>query len=472
MSAVARVLGKVRRVSSSEAGMTVWEVTVATFILLLGILATFQMFDAASRNTYRSEQTQVALDRAQREMEKIRALSYDEVLLTGAATTSSDSKDPRSRVSGSQFNVARTGSDIASLAYNGGPKQPSGTLAGGLVGPGPEHFQSGDVGGNVFRFVVWRDDPTCSASICPGTQDYKEVIVAVKLDTVPISYERPYIELHTRVTDPEDSVVSDLPPSGGNTVTAQQFWLSDTACENDGSTQRVVPLANHLLHNTLGTCFNGAHTGSTPGAPDTLLITAPPDTDPADPGLPLPYDYSDDPYLEPTPDGSDRGAQILRQDVNGCNYAPTGTNAEAKIHRWVSDPLPQAFTMTGRTALEFYTRALNDANHDGRLCFYIFRRSETGGSPPLATDTRILESATLNPYFTYTPAQGGKWPRNAWTKVRFEMRYASVTLGAGQRLGFAISVERQGTSADAIQVVYEHHIYPTRIEVDTTTPLG
>jgi hypothetical protein len=457
--------------------MTVWEVTVATFILLLGILATFQMFDAATRNTYRSEQTQVALDRAQREIERIRALKYDEVLLTAAPSTSSNPDDPRSRVSGSQFNASRTGNDVASLAYVGGAKYPSGVLAGAApwMTSGPEHFQSGDVGGNVYRFVIWRNDETCSPLVCPGTQDYKEAIVAVKLDTVPISYERPYIELHTRITDPDDSVISDLPPGGGNTVTAQQFWLSDTACENDGSTQRIVPLANHLLHNTLGTCFNGLRTGSTAGAPDALLNTAPPDTDPSEPGLPAPYDYADDAYLEPTPDGSDRGIQLLRQDANGCSYTPGGTTPEAKIHRWVSDPMSQSFSMTGRAVVEFTTRAINDANHKGKLCFYLFVRSESdpgGGQPPLATDTRILDSTTLNPYFTWLPTPGGNWPRNAWSKQRVELRFAATSVGAGQRLGFAVSVERQDTNADAIQIVYDHHIYPSRIEVDTSTPLG
>ena len=33
--------------------MTVAEVVIATFILLLGIMATFQLFDAATRNTFR-----------------------------------------------------------------------------------------------------------------------------------------------------------------------------------------------------------------------------------------------------------------------------------------------------------------------------------------------------------------------------------------------------------------------------------
>ena len=75
---------------------------------------------------------------------------------------------------------------------------------------------------SYFTFVVWRNDSTCPVLICPGTQDFKELIVAVRLDAAAISYDRPYIELHTRITDPNDSVIRDLPPGGGSTITAQR----------------------------------------------------------------------------------------------------------------------------------------------------------------------------------------------------------------------------------------------------------
>jgi len=35
----------------------------------------------------------------------------------------------------------------------------------------------------------------------------------------------------------------------------------------------------------------------------------------------------------------------------------------------------------------------------------------------------------------------------------------------------ALSVERNGTPADAIPILYDHPTYPTRIEVDTSTPI-
>ena len=52
------------------------------------------------------------------------------------------------------------------------------------------------------------------------------------------------------------------------------------------------------------------------------------------------------------------------------------------------------------------------------------------------------------------------------------MHYTAFTMTAGDRLGIAVSVENQETDADAIQLLYEHHIFPTRLEVDTNTPLG
>ncbi len=62
--------------------MTVVEVTIAAFLLILGALATFQIFDTASRNTFRAEQSQVANDIAQQELERLRALTYNQAAMT------------------------------------------------------------------------------------------------------------------------------------------------------------------------------------------------------------------------------------------------------------------------------------------------------------------------------------------------------------------------------------------------------
>lgn len=447
----------------SEAGMTVVEVLVAITILSLGLLASFQVFDAASRGAYRAEQKQVALDRAQRELEELRALEYDQLALTAMPPSSTDPRLPSSRVSGSSFNLNRSGTaDNATLVVNGGSRYPTGTIAGGVVAPGPEPFTSGDVRGNIYRYIVWRNDPTCG--VCPGTQDLKRIVVVVKLESTAIAPDRAYVEVQSDFIDPTESIATNVPPPGGGEITAEQFWLTDTPCAAGGSTTRVEPTSDHPLHNTLGQCSSGLQTGAVPGAPDALLRAAPADTAPADPSLPGVFDYSNDPALEPTPN-TDKGVQILEGSTSGCSFTPSGTNPHQKVHRWVSDPLPQSFAMSGRAVLEFSTRAINDANHKGTLCVFLFTRSA-------GVDTPIINQATFQNFFRYTPPSGGWWPRLAWETIRFDMNFAGITAPAGHRIGLAIAVERQTTTTGApIQILYDHHLYPSRLEIDTSTPL-
>jgi type II secretory pathway pseudopilin PulG len=462
--------------AAGEDGFTVVEAVIGAMLMVIGMLATFQILDSATRNAARAEGTQVALEVAQREMEELRALGYDEVALTATPSTSGNTNDPRSRVSGGNFALNRDGTSPATMVVNGGSVFGGGTISGGVVDPGPETFASGQVTGRIYRFVVWRNDSQCAESLCGGTQDFKQVIVAVRLDA-GAGPERGYVETQSGFVDPDKSVINEPAPGPSGVVTAQQFYLTDIACESDGSTARpdpdLFPPAEHLLHNTLGTCDSGPQTGGTMGAPDALLLGGPPDPSPADPATPIVTDYSNDFYLEPSPD-TDKGLQVQRQDTSGCSYTPSGANPQGKIHRWVTDPLPVAFDVSGNATLEFYTRTINDSLHTGRLCVYLFSRSQSG---PTATDTRVTNTGGAGvfgdgqPYFGWSPAGSGNWPRSAWTKVRLTMVFPSLTIPAGERFGVALSVDRAVTPADAIPVLYDHPNYPTRLEVETTTPL-
>jgi type II secretory pathway pseudopilin PulG len=459
-----------------EGGFTIIEVVVATLILTIGALTTFGLLSTATKNTQRAKATQVALDRAQRELEELRILTYEELALIATPAQSSNPLDPGYRVdsAGGTFALTRQPpSDYANMVVNGGSLYGGGFVEGGAVDPGPTPFASGDVSGKVFRYVVWRDDESCGGS-CPGTQDFKQVVVAVKLDTPGNQAgERGYVEVQSDFVDPTDSSAGDPAPGpSGDVVTAQQLFLTDTPCGATPPTARQPIAGDHLLHNTFGTCADGSQTGSTPGAPDALLLGAPPDPDPLDPLNPPLYDYSDDFYLEPTPD-TDKGLQIRRDDTSGCHYVPTGTsNPESQVHRWVTDPMAADFRMTETVTLEFYTRSLNDSLHTGTLCVYLYQRHEEG-SPPVATDTRLTRKTTSDPYWTYRPEGNGFWPRSLWTKVRLTMAFneAPYTIPGGDRLGVALSVERNSTQADAIPIMYDHPNYPTRIEVDTSTPI-
>jgi type II secretory pathway pseudopilin PulG len=474
-----------KRLRRDERGFTIVEVLVAMMILMVGAFATLRALTSATANTQRAKESQVLLDVAQQEMEKIRNLDYDQIALTSAPGSATSPLNPDSRVSGGSFGLNQDGTNLATMVVNGGSLYGGGFVSGGTINPGSvtsTPLGVGDVDVRIFRFVVWQNDAQCGT--CGGNQDYKRVVVAVRPEQRGNqSYQRPYIEVQSDFIDPQRSALTDPTPGASGVVTAQQFWLTDTPCAATGTTARADITGDHLLHNTLGTCASGPTTGTTVGAPDTLITSAPPDPAPDDLAVPSVFDYSNDFYLEPSPN-TDKGVQLKRPTTAGCNYSPSGSNPESQIHRWVTDKLASSFNMTGKVTIEFYTRAINDSSYSGKLCVFLFKRHEIGSPFPLATDTSLLDSATGNPYWTYSQST---WPRLVssdplvWKQVRLTMNFnpatvvggqAQGTISAGDRLGVALASERAGTTFDAgIQVLYDHPNDPTRLEVDTTTPI-
>jgi type II secretory pathway pseudopilin PulG len=460
-----------RRVAK-EGGFTMVEVLIAVLVVVVGALATFGLLSNAIKNTARAKGTQVALDRAQQELEALRSLSNKQLAMTATPEASTDPLNPNYRVSANSFALTREPpGNNATMVVNGGSLYGGGTVEGGVVNPGPTSFTSGDVSGKIYRYVVWRNDAKCGAG-CPGGQDFKQIVVVVKMDA-PASQggERGYVEVQSDFVDPTDSPKSDpLPASNGQVVTAQQFFLTDTPCSSGGTTARQAIGGDHLLHNTLGTCASGAQVERTVGAPDTLMLGGPPDPAPEDPDDPALYDYASDSYLEPSPN-TDKGLQIRRDEkVSGCLYNPAKETASAdpqsQVHRWVTDPFASGFTLSGKITLEFYTRSINEAQHKGTLCVFLYKRHQT--------EDAILANAKGGAgYWTYTPEGNANWPSTEWKRVRLTMEFLSppYTILAGDRLGVALSVERANTSADAIQIMYDHPQYPARLEVDTNTPL-
>jgi hypothetical protein len=452
------------------------EVVIAVLVLVLGSLATFGILRAATINDQRAKATQVALDRAQREMEALRSLSNEELALTSTPPHSSDPKSPDYRVNEAKgtFALTRDPSEEANPPYlveNGGSLYGGGYVEHGVVTP-EESFSSGDVTGTVYRYVVWRNDENCGSS-CPGEQDYKQIVVAVKIDKKGNeSAERGYVEVQSDFINPSDSAANDpLPSLGGKVNSPQQFFLSDTPCSSSGVTERESwtereATGDHPLHNTLGTCASGLQEGSTLGAPDALLLGSPPDPAPADPSSPPVYDYSDDYTGQVTDPETAKGIQIVPDDTGGCHFAPTGaTVPQWQVHRWVTDPLPFDFTLAGNATLDFFTRSLNELHYTGTVCIYLFDRHEEG-SPPEALD-EVLSGAEA----TYSGQENGQWPRIKWTEVRVPMSFEETTIPERDRLGVALSVD--GSSEEgAIPILFDHPDYRTRVEVETPTPLS
>src|SRR5688572_1695956 len=122
---------RIRALLAAQAGFTIVEAMVAGLMLMIGGLGAMQLLDASTRNTYRAEESQVAINRIQRELEVVRRLPYEEIALSSAPAFSSDENNPRHRISGTSFALGRDGTNLAPLVYNGSPLEDGETVTEG-----------------------------------------------------------------------------------------------------------------------------------------------------------------------------------------------------------------------------------------------------------------------------------------------------------------------------------------------------
>jgi prepilin-type N-terminal cleavage/methylation domain-containing protein len=466
---------------SEESGFTIVEVLVAIFIVSMAAMVTFGLMTDATRNVERAKANQIAVEFAEQELERLRSEPDERLAMTEVPGRASSRFNPNYRLRGKEFALSREPlGEYENLVYVGGEIEGVGTSeTGGFITKGSvvpsEKFESGNVKGRIYRYVVWRNDAACG-SACPTQQDYKQIVVAVRIDNAPNDpSQHGYYEVQSKFINPKRNAETDPPKnSQNNYVTAQQFYLSDTPCASSGVTERVEPTEDHLLHNTLGTCAAGLKTGNKEaGAPDALTLSPPPDPAPEDPAVPTLYDYANDFYLEPSPD-TDKGLQIPRSTTTGCNSfkPPSVEHPESLVHRWVTDPMPTAFTLSGKVTLEFFSRTINNGQYSGGLCIYLFKWEEGKTEP-----TRLKNLLGSTEYWLYAPP--GYWPLSEaqapreWKRVRVTMQLSGVpiTIPEKGRFGLALSVDPAHTNADAIPIMYDFPTMASRLEVDTTTPI-
>jgi prepilin-type N-terminal cleavage/methylation domain-containing protein len=488
---IRRALGRTLAPLREQDGFTLVESVVAALLVGIASVGVLGVLDTSRRATYRAEQSQVASDIAQREMEAIRALDYSKVALTSNPGGSADGSDPRTRVSGSKFALERNGGSQADMVVNGGVLNgpllsggvlgDPGTIEGGTVDPGPSPFESGDVSGTIHRFVVWQDDPNCLPLVCPGTQDFKRVVVAVALDSTGSGGKRGYVEIQTDVIDPDDTVLSDVTPEQlGDLTVAQQFWLSDTRCTTGPSDPDRDELSSHPAHDTHGvSCAAGSS-----NRPKALLLSAPPNDNYPDPPPPVDPpaapDFSTDVGIDGVPDS---GLQLLPS--NGCSFRASGSNSYKQNPVWVSRRMPEGFVMNSGV-LELWTRRIeSEVVAPARICVTLFTRLDgvDNSALPLVpddepTDVCLTNQATGQPYFTH---EIQAWPTE-WTRVRVPLDFSMeqqtcpplslpvpgppVTL-PDQRIGVAISIQQVSGHNTDLTFQYDHVDLDSRLEIET-----
>jgi prepilin-type N-terminal cleavage/methylation domain-containing protein len=433
----------------TQHGFTLIEVLIAVFLMALGMAVTIAVLGASDRRALGAQRSDVAVEKAQAEIDRLATLEYGEIAMTAPPPSSVDPQDPDSRATASTFKVSSALTEQLVLSPGGGLTA--------KVDSGPQSFAVGVRGavvtGKVYRFVSWRDEQ-CPSSLCDGTQNTKRVTVAVKLDPSPTQIAGAPVWISTVVAD-RDTVPpgSTAAPVSGPTVTAQSFYLYDTSC---AQTSPQPQSGSHPTHDTAAagetaaddsTCENPAGARQ----PD-LMGPSLPD---ADSTAPL-YDYSSD------LSGARPGGLALIHNGETCSTSyPAGASDPGapspwSVHAWNTNPFASTFHLSGQVTLSLFTTTIGGVGGLGLVCASLVDRGGSGGVP----EDRTLGS------FVYDLANWPDTPR----RLTFTFNLADEEdLAAGHRLELVL--QARGESDNDLVLLYDHPLYPSLLEVATSTPL-
>lgn len=428
----------INRLLRDQRGFSIIETTTSGLLIIVGVLGTFMALDAGARTTHDAQRTEQAAAVAQREVERLKALPYDELGMATMPTpsTTGDVRDPNRWVEGTKLVLADRYRDAASTRVGPGAEE---LVSGGTVASGANSFDSGGTRGTIHRYVTWRDD-ACAANGCTGAQDQKRITVAVVLRAGAGGFAPKPIWLSTVVVDPDavppgEAVAPSASVGSGTPVTAQAFYLYDTPCSQ---ASRQAPSGDHATRATAtDTCTGGQ-------VPDLMGPSAPPGSpDGAD--LPR-YNFSSEVTRTDA-----AGAALRRHSATSC---PVTSTDPTIAHRWATPALTAPFatpTTGARTGFSLVSRTLSAQPGEVTVCVRLHAMSDP---------TRRLAAGT------YTLAE---WP-TATESVAFVLNHDAFTLAKGDRLVFTVSLT--STSQQDVELRYDHPDDRAFISVATTTPLS
>jgi prepilin-type N-terminal cleavage/methylation domain-containing protein len=176
-----------------EDGFTLIELLIAITVTAVGLMALVTSFDHSRELVSVSEKVEVASHQAERELERILAMSYDTVAHPSTPPSSTDSTSPASYVTGAsyQYDQGSTGPQSETLAV----------VAGSLVGPGPTAWEDSDtrLSGEIYSFVTWTGSSACTTA--DRSNCAKRITVVVTVDG-PRPLGRPVL-ISTVMSDPD-----------------------------------------------------------------------------------------------------------------------------------------------------------------------------------------------------------------------------------------------------------------------------
>jgi len=185
-----------KRVRSNEGGFTLVELLVAALLAAIGLAAVVTTFDYSRQATTSAERTEVTLHEAQRELERVVSLEFDDIGLNEAVAFVDEPRDPRYYVrdGGASYQWDKTDAALVGALVTDGDLAASSTWQS--ISHGGTRFS-----GAIWRFVTWYYDPLL---IQAGTDEpeAKRVIVAATVDG-EAEPRKPFV-VTSMVRDPGD----------------------------------------------------------------------------------------------------------------------------------------------------------------------------------------------------------------------------------------------------------------------------
>lgn len=153
--------------------MTLVEALIASLVLAVGVIGSVGAMDAARTSATRAEARETAAARAEREVERLRAVPWEQLALTSTPGSSADPRHPGFYVrSGPGYQWDHTTSSrVEPLVVNGVDGTTGGTVAHETT------WAHTRMGGKQHVFITWVDDACCA-----GTKDLKRITVATTVD--------------------------------------------------------------------------------------------------------------------------------------------------------------------------------------------------------------------------------------------------------------------------------------------------
>jgi Tfp pilus assembly protein PilE len=389
--------------STNEDGFTIIEVLVASMILIVGVLTAMQALDASRKLTLVAERQTTIAHRAQLELERVKSLPYTQIGLTGASASWSSTAGDYTYVSGASGSCPATPAGPApsyqpdhstggsaateSLVINGCNYMLAGTstpFTTGTIAP-VTAWTDGTLGGNVYDFVTWTSDPTCSqtatsGSICATSNDYKRVTIVVTVNGAShpsrpavvsgfvaspsdVPQGAPANSQQNPLSSPTTTCVNGQGQtvSCSNTLTGTPLQYFPTDCSYTSGSCGTPTCAGHSLHDTIASVLLN------PPAPDLLRTTLPTGACTDGSGNPTPPCFALDIGC-----ATGGGGVAIKPTGNATCGTPSTDNT--KTHSWVTPQVPVGTTvnLNGTGSMTAYLESTSGVSVSATVCLGLY----------------------------------------------------------------------------------------------------